>query len=500
MTQRRIIHTFLRVIVSTIILSAFVLHHASTNAELGNVKVDFNITSDRRGPVRANTINEFKIFFRINEDIKTHDWVKVWFPIDEASCDPADICGDEFVIKGHDESPRFVPNEKYFEKYDNDYEEDNGKLYEIIGNKVEIRFFEPTLCTEPKGNCRMVEDPSGLGYWMMGTVLPALPKDEAERKEQAARIIYGAQLGYVPCECQGYPTLKQTCNERSFQVSSHLHVEAWRQGYNPADWSFYKSAGIMFPATPGRYRLQIATQREPTPIESESFVLPCSQISTPKLTQYKYEFEEDGHYTIKFDTGEGGALDSGSSLISIKFPDCVKISNNLKPTQISVNNVPLKAEPQLDKATNTLTFVVSANVDNVDTARIDIPDFALENTCDEPFTVEVMTSSEPEFVESTPLERASISSIWIGDVELSNPKGAEVSSYKFSINVPSDCDLQEGDILEVGFPGGTIFPEFIKPENVRIGDNSVKSVSINNNSLKVALIEGVTSEKKIEVF
>ncbi|MEZ4812151.1 MAG: hypothetical protein R2883_01440 [Caldisericia bacterium] len=51
-----------------------------------------NIIGERLGRARANSATSFKIYMRLNENIEVNDWIKVWFPIDEASCNPEDIC------------------------------------------------------------------------------------------------------------------------------------------------------------------------------------------------------------------------------------------------------------------------------------------------------------------------------------------------------------------------------------------------------------------------
>ncbi|MCK5744248.1 MAG: hypothetical protein KAH30_05870, partial [Caldisericia bacterium] len=309
------------IIISILVLVLGFSGVSQVNATLGPVHVEFNITGERLGSLRANTVTAFVIHFRFNIDIEVHDWVKIWFPIDEASCHPKDICGDPLTIKGRNESPRFVPNEKYFEKYHNPKEKDVGKLYTVLNvHDVDTEFYDCEPCDKSEDNCRIVQDSSGLGCWIMGTVLPAIPRDEPIRKGFLFMIAdHGIGLGYN-CGCgNGFPILIQTCNESSIKLFSSVGVEAWRQGYNPIDFNTSKRAGIVAPATPGRYRIRVATRGEPTPVESDSFVLPCSEITKPELCYEQYYPNKKGDLVIKFNTGEGGALDAGNSLINIKF-------------------------------------------------------------------------------------------------------------------------------------------------------------------------------------
>jgi len=478
-------------IIVTIItlLFLFLVNELPVRADVGNVFLDFSWGGDySTGHKRANLANDFRIFLRINEDIRTHDWVKVWFPIDEASCDPADICGEEFIIKGHDESPRFVPNEKYFEKYSENYDEMKvGKLYDLTGyDRVDTVFFEPSICQEPEGNCRMVEDPSGLGYWMMGTVMPSLPKDETERKNKSIDIVDSTSIGYNPCCLNGYPTIIQSCNERSFKYYSTLYVEAWRQGYNPMDWNFSQRTGIIFPATPGRYRVSIATGPEPTPVESEGFVLPCSSVSTPRFTRYKHEEKPSGDYTVKFNVGEGGALDKERSEIILMFPECVNVRARSTYSHFVINGEKLTKKPLVIK--NTITLITSVDIDNLGAVEIIFPDDWITNKCSEPFAISVMTSSEPEFVESKPLEETIASGVWIGDVELTNNNAYAVSGYSFKIKFPKDCQLESGDEVCIELPKNTIVPETIDTQDITIQGKFVTDAYINSDGMMCFLL------------
>ncbi|MEZ4812160.1 MAG: hypothetical protein R2883_01485 [Caldisericia bacterium] len=157
-------------LLATIILISF-FTSSKTSAMLGPVHVELNTTQEKFGAARANSVTAFVIYFRINVNIEVHDWVKVWFPTNEASWDLDDVCDGLPEIKGEGlEHPRFIPNEKYFEIYKNQEEFEIGKLYEILNeHDVDTDFYEPTNCEELSENCRLRPDhASGLGYWLHG--------------------------------------------------------------------------------------------------------------------------------------------------------------------------------------------------------------------------------------------------------------------------------------------------------------------------------------------
>lgn len=407
------------------------------SAVLGPVHVELNTFGEVMGNARANSIASFKIYLRINEDIYPGDWVKIWFPIDEKSCNPDDICDPDFELEGTDEDSRFVPNGNYFKKYKNEKEKAVGKIYEVLNHEdAETTFFECMLCKN-EGRCRIIRHPSGLGCFLMGTVFPALPRDIEERKEKLMRIDNSTAFGYSPCgDCgQGYPIIKQTCEERSYQFNSTAHIEAWRQGYNPIDINTSKYTGILPPATPGRYRIRVATKAEPTPVESDAFFLPCSQITRPKL--YLVEHRNKDYYSIHFHTGEGGALDRGNSKINIDFPDSFEFKNVEFCKRISVNGSACEDVNLINQDGNSILSITSpVRIENMGGVSILLETGMFENVPDETFTILVNTSSEPETIESFALKDVTNpeESSLIRNLELTSHKANDSAGISFNLD------------------------------------------------------------------
>ncbi len=485
----------INVIVAILVLVFGFFGLSRVNATLGPVHVELNVTGERLGPSRANTATAFRIYFRINQNIEVHDWVKIWFPIQEASNDPNDICGEPLVVKGYDESPRFVPNEKYFEKYNNPDEKKVGKLYEVLDeHESSTKFFGCEPCDESEDNCRLVEDPSGLGCWIMGMVLPALPKDRSDRKEILARIIHCSDIAIPTCcsECKGYPIIIQSWNESSYQINSPVGVEAWRQGYNPIDFMIAKSAGFITPATPGRYRIKIATQREPTPVESESFVLPCSEITKPKFSFMQTDKEGNGEYVVKFNVGEGGALDKGYSSINIKFPDCIKLNHTdetWKDTTINGQSVRKKgANLEINKNDNSLLITLPCNVDNTGNVTIRIKREALKNNCIDPFTILIGTSSEPEMIESSQLITHKVYENFdslIKNLNLTSQISGKKTGISFILDA-RELTVNKYTEFRITLPEGSYIPKNIQNGQFLINNLSVcKLERQNNNSISL---------------
>lgn len=469
--MKRVIGIAVVVIISVVFLASGIEH---IKADVGPVHVELNTTGDRPGGVRANTVTAFKIHIRFNINIKTHDWVKIWFPIDEASCDPKDVCNGLPKITGDMEHPRFVPNEKYFAKYPNSDEKKFGKLYQVLEERHgNTRFDECECATDgnccAQGKCRVVPDPSGLGCWIMGTVLPPLPRDSDERINRLLMIERSTSLGFSPCSgCQGLIMLVNNCKERSMFSRSQLEVDAWRKGYNPIDFNTSKATGILAPATPGRYTLMVATQPEPTPVESEAFVLPCSQISTPKVEFLKMNPDYAAPFKVRFTTGEGGALDKDSSNITVKFPEQFQLPNpnNFKPSSIRVNGQKVTKKPTIDKENHKIVFTCPADVDAFGQVEIE---FGKESGVKTPATkgtykLDVCTDSEPEMISSETFEVDTIPSAYTSP----NTEFFE-ANYSFLAKMPIG-KIEKNSDISINFPDGTYLPQEIDPKRIIINN------------------------------
>lgn len=442
---------------------------ATTRATLGPIHVELNTTGDRPSGVRAGQVTAFKIHMRFNINVKVHDWIKIWFPIDEASCDPKDICDGLPEVNGSKEHPRFVPNDKYFEKYPGNTDEaKHGKLYEVLDDRKGATRFDKVECKDgncaSEGKCRIIAEKNGLGGYMLGTVLPQLPKDESDRWHRLAMIIRSTSIGYTPCtECQGLPFLTNTAKERSYQVNSPLEVDAWRKGYNPIDINTSKATGFIAPATPGRYKLYIATAPEPTPVESETFVLPCSRITDPIITLKPSDTDTEADFTIKFKTGEGGALDADTSNIMIQFPPDYVLPSSIKPKMITVNGTPLNKNPQIVKSSNQITLTSPAAVNNTSDITIRFLEKAMIKNPAKigEYQIKVRTDAEPEVVDSKPFKVETVPSVNVV------PNIEQTIAEYYAVGLTTD-GIKKGTDVTINFPKGTVIPKTIKPESVEV--------------------------------
>lgn len=159
---------------------------ANAFAGYGPVEVKLGREYPELTIARANRPNTMNILVKYDQELE-RGFVRIWLPIDESECGLGKMCDETPKITGDIESPRFVPNAKYFEKYPKSPEKEYTKLYKITSRKDNtIETYQPEPCKD--GKCRLIPDPSGLGSWMMGTVMPKLYIDPAKREEQLKKI------------------------------------------------------------------------------------------------------------------------------------------------------------------------------------------------------------------------------------------------------------------------------------------------------------------------
>lgn len=465
----------MRKLLAIAILVAMTISAIPVMATVGPVRVELNMIKPKYSHARANQVTNFKVYMRYNVNIKIHDWIKVWFPSSEAVeyANPEDllksICDGLPKIDESIDNPRFLPGKKFFEKYPNSKLASKRQLYNLIKTDASGDLYdnpEPSgvsdwgdVCGEEDNKRRIVKDSSGLGYWILGTVMPAMPVDFKERNEFSHVIARSIAIGYSPCGCQPF-LMTSACTQRVLTFIAPFDVEAWRKGYNSIDLNTGSYTGIVAPATPGRYRVSVATEPEPEPVESESFILPCSDVSDVTFEQFP-DRKQFTVFSISFATGEGGALDKGMSTIKLKLPKGFSMAN-VPLKSILVNDVVVKQAKTINTSDGQQILVITSPVDveNFGKVKIDFlsnPNFfsIMERNNNE---IMVSTSSEGNFIKAE---------------EVEDSKTARMVLYPAEEYVSSDIfltlPLKDGMVynqkteIEITFDNGFVLPDKPKP-------------------------------------
>jgi hypothetical protein len=497
------------VVVAVLVIAATI---SPVFATLGPVVLKFNSWFGLSGS-RANYHNRFEIEFRCNVDIWFNDWIKVWFPTSDdkqfISFEDfkAKACGSLPEMNGVLESQRFIPNEEYFKKYPQSKEKEIFKLYEFTDNKGTYKeqtcktgsdIKDENACLVDSPNSRMIKDPSGLGYWLTGSVLRPFSRDDKQIHQDLIDTSHTAGVGYHWCYEMGYPKLINTCQESSWEIRSLVSIEVSRGTYNPAFFGFSKNAKILFPATPGRYRIAIATEPEPTPVESEVFVLPCSNITPLSSTIFNHKVD-DSIYTATFRTGEGGALDTDSSEIRVRFPKTVNIPTEIKLKSVLVNGFQLVKPPVLEVVGDEVLMKIicptgignfsEVNVDFLSGSGLDV------HKLRDATNIFVATSSEPVFMQMPKAVNDGLPTVFFKpDSEYG------VANVNARIILADNKTIKAGEIIKLKFPNEIILPSEIDGSLITLGSETYKgSVLINNNTITLKAFRNISSVLRITI-
>lgn len=460
-------------------------------AVVGPVHVVLNCRNTNFGAARANLNNAFTVYVRYNVDLKVHDWFKIWFPSYEAaSTDPLEIvknaCDGLPKIDEKIMNPRFIPNEKYFEKFNNPELQKLKQLYVVKNTSGDTELIDlPDTTNIPNwgdpcdNNGKyplMAKDPSGLGCWMLGTVMPSMPIDFKERFEKIHRVSMSVSIGYQPCDCQP-SILTNTCKERSLTMFDMGAAEGWRKGYNPIDLNTSRHTGIISPMTPGRYRVAVATTPEPEPIESEAFVLPCSDVSDVKIDPFPIA-QKPASFSVSFKTGEGGALDFWDSTIKLKFPKHFKFSSTITAGKIYVNGkqVSKHFELKTSKEMTEITFGSPVNIENFGNVRVDF-DSSLGVSVDYSASpqIEVSTSSEPNYIKSEiyalPGKPSTV---------LTKPEELIITDFHIRLPIPEELSWKEKTNVTIEFQKDFAFQKINTYRKIIVNGAIISTISNDN--------------------
>jgi hypothetical protein len=272
-----------------------------------------------------------------------------------------------------------------------------------------------------------------------------------------------------------------------FSYRIPMAIEAWRKGYNAFPFFIWGGAGIISPATPGRYHLAVATLPEPTPVESEAFVLPCSDVSNVKYGLYPPR-NKPTICNISFSTGEGGALDKERSAINLKFPGKFRIKS-LPSKILTVNGEPNPKPIELKIVDDGTIAQIPCPVDVENFGKVEIDILHNDNVASD-FSrniesVSVSTSSEPNFIKSENLPVLKSPHAMLLPAEEYTTAGVFIR-----IPIPQGTVYHPKTRVQVEFPQGFTLPEKIGSNMVFAnGQAVVPVIDKNKNTISFSVAE-----------
>jgi hypothetical protein len=294
---------------------------------------------------------------------------------------------------------------------------------------------------------------------------------------------------------------KEVVNEESVELT--LYLSQYINAGNQIDILIKKEAGLVNPITPATcYKVRVLlcyNSVELGVILSNSYRISSSQVQELTANVYPSIKGMKAEYKVIFVTGVRGKLDSGSSYISVRFPEGTFFPSIMSQSGVLINgsnvaavyknaNDPyvLQVYPSLEIPANYLVnLVFSSKLGITNTSKAGI------------YKISVSTSSEPDWVESEPFE--------IFEPEVQDLK---VSLSPDSIALPSEV-LVKFKTSQVGYlsKGSKIYVEFpfdfdLSSLNLNAnftinGENSV--ANSNGNIIEVSTPSSVSASSFVEL-
>ncbi len=161
---------------------------------------------------------------------------------------------------------------------------------------------------------------------------------------------------------------------------------------------FSKDAGIKNPTKSGSYTMYVSTTKETIRVESETYMIGQSQVSTPKVTlSSNTAAAKCVDYTIEFTTGQFGSL-TPASTITIWFHPSYSLGT-VSEQRISINGqAALKPSTKQNQGTY-LTFSPPSSIGPNSNVKIVLKCFD-NPTTSATYHLQVATSAEPTYINS----------------------------------------------------------------------------------------------------
>lgn len=191
-----------------------------------------------------------------------------------------------------------------------------------------------------------------------------------------------------PCACGSVTKISAT----KIQIGTPVQLIV---GNNCAI-SIPQSVGITNPSTAGTYTIKVSTQLETTPVDSNSYILVGSNISSLYVSVSPDSAGTAANYTIQFVTGPSGALTSTTDWIKIEFPSGTTVPTGTSASYISINGRSCTSR-SVSGTTLTAYIPSTLNIPNSSWVYVSISDsFGIVNpsTVGSNYTLKVSTSRD----------------------------------------------------------------------------------------------------------
>jgi len=250
-------------------------------------------------------------------------------------------------------------------------------------------------------------------------------------------------------------------------------------------------AQLRNPSTAGSYRLDISTSADVTATKSEEFLILGESIENPRIRLSNNMVGAIPAIEINFEANSAGGLKGGKDTVTVEFPSEFQMPVDIDERDITVNNKVVK-NSFISGQRLTFTLPDGLELDEGDNVLVRISDSANIKNPEETgsYYLELSTSLDIGKVRSSRFSIRDQNSAVNQQpmVELTNNTAGAVSQYLIAFYNTMSV-LEEGDIIELFFPDGTILPSRISEELVTINGYVAEDVDVNVDKIAIELPE-----------
>lgn len=255
---------------------------------------------------------------------------------------------------------------------------------------------------------------------------------------------------------------------------------------------FLQEALLQNPPVQGPYTLTVRTSAEPTDVVSNPYTIGAATTTVTQavVTPVPATVGVTAAYTIDFNVGGSGALQAGSSSVTVTF----NANTSLVSQTISgatVNGVAAQAVSDAASRTVTLTVPASVHIGNNGSVSVFIPSGVITNPVSaNTYTLEVKTSVETTNVTSLGYPITTATTTVTAATVTPDPATANVNAqYTFAFNVGAEGALTGGtDTITLTFPNNTTIPASITPGDVTVNGTPVTASIVIDQSLRTVTL------------
>jgi hypothetical protein len=247
-------------------------------------------------------------------------------------------------------------------------------------------------------------------------------------------------------------------------------------------------AAVQNPPVPGQYTLTVATSTEPTAVVSNPYTIggATTTVTAATVVPNPATVGVTGAYAVDFNVGSSGALQAGSSTITLTFNDSTTVATQTVSGG-TVNGVSAQAVSDAGSRTVVLTVPASVTIGNSGTVTVVIPSGIITNPVSPGnYTLQVKTTVETTNIASnTYIIATAATTVTAATVTPSAVTANANAQYTIGFNVGGDGPLTLGSsTITVTFPNNTTIPVSITPANITVNGTPVSAAVVINQGLR----------------